>query len=128
HAEDRWHQHLDFGAAVVYRLRHDFAQRGGHALSALLLAVGIVMLAVMAAAAVGLGGALNPPLVAYAGVAVALIVGYSNVGPRPRMILALIPGFVWVARWLPPRLVELLTVGLASALALTAFFYLTAVV
>ena len=128
HAESLWHQHLDFGAGVIHRLRHDFPHRGGHAVTALLLAVGLVMLTTMVVSAVALRRVMRPALVAYAAVAAALVVGYSDVGPRPRMILAIIPGFVWVAQWLPPRLVEVLTVGLASALALPAFLYLTAVV
>ena len=128
HAEDLWHQHLDFGAAVVFHLRHDLSRRGTHSVETLLLIVGLGLLALMVAAAVALRGRLQPALIAYAAVAAAMIVGYSQVGPRPRMALAVVPGFVWLARWLPPRLVEMLTVGLASALALTAFLYVGVVV
>jgi hypothetical protein len=35
---------------------------------------------------------------------------------------------VWLAKWLPPRLVEVLVMGLASALALTAFLYVSIVI
>jgi len=44
------------------------------------------------------------------------------------MVLALIPGFVWLARWMPPRLVDLVAVAFASTLPLTAFLYVFSVV
>jgi hypothetical protein len=127
HAEDLWHQRLDFGAAVGFHLTHDFTTRGGQAVETLLLCVGIVMLALMAAAAAGLGRHVGLGLAVYASLATVMIVGYSNVGPRPRMVLALVPGFVWLARWLPPRLTDIVAVGLASMLALTAFLYVAVV-
>jgi hypothetical protein len=133
HAEGLWRQKLDFGAEVVHRLLHDFSLRGtasggAIAVSTLLLTVGLAMLALMLAAAVGVRRDLRLPLLVYGVVSTALVVGYSNVGPRPRMILAIIPGFVWLAKWLPPRLVEVLVMGLASALALTAFLYVSIVI
>jgi hypothetical protein len=128
HAEDRWRQRLDFGAAVIHRLTHDFALRGGHAAGTLLLAVGLAMFGLMLVAAIVLGPRLQAPLVAYSVVSGALVICYSGVGPRPRMILAIVPGFVWLAQWLRPRLVEMVTVGMASTLALTAYLYASLVV
>ena len=40
-------------------------------------------------------------MVVYAVVAAFAVVGYSAVGPRPRMVLAVVPGFVWLAATLP---------------------------
>ena len=128
HAEDRWRQHLDFGAAVAYHLHHDFAHRGPRTVTTLLLVVGLTMVVLMAAAAVALRGRTDVVLTTYAAVAAFMILAYGEVGPRPRMLLALIPGFLWLARWMPPRLVDLVAIGFASTLALTAFLYVFAVV
>ena len=128
HAEDLWQQKLDFGAAMLKRLEQGWSHRGGAAVSDLLLVVGLTMLVLMLVAVVLQRRSVNWPLLGYAAVAAALICFYSNVGPRPRMVLAVIPGFVWVAKGFPPRVVELVTVGFASALALTAFLYVAVVV
>jgi hypothetical protein len=50
--------------------------------------------------------------VVYAAVTLAMILGYSTVSTRPRMVLTVLPGFVWLAAWLPRRGV----IGLAICL------------
>jgi hypothetical protein len=128
HAEDLWHQRLDFGAAVFHHLTHDFAHRGPRTVATLLLVVGLLMVILMAVAGVALRSRAGLALTAYAVTSGFMILAYGAVGPRPRMVLALIPGFVWLARWMPARLVDLVAVAFASTLALTAFLYVFAVV
>jgi hypothetical protein len=63
--------------------------------------VGLLLLVVLIAAAVANRHRLTAPLAVYAAVAAFTIIGYSAVGPRPRMVLAVVPGFVWLAAKLP---------------------------
>ena len=65
--------------------------------------LGLLMVLLMAVAFVRTRGWRYPALTAYALVAVAMIVMYSDVSSRPRMVLAVLPGFVWAAAWLPRR-------------------------
>lgn len=128
HAENLWHQQMDFGVSLYYRVKNDVSLRGPHTVSVVLLLVGLAMILLMATAGVALRTRATLPLTIYAGCAAFMILAYSQVAPRPRMVLAVVPGFVWLARWLPPRLVDVVAVGLASTLALTAFLYVTVVV
>src|SRR5947209_9596573 len=84
HAEDRWHQHLDFRAAVGSHIHHDFAHRGPRTVTTLPLLVGPTMVILMAVAAAALHGQTGVALLAYAGVAGLLVLAYGRVGHRPR--------------------------------------------
>jgi hypothetical protein len=54
-------------------------------------------------------------------VAVGMIVGYSDVASRPRMVVAVLPGFVWSAAWLPRRVTLALCACFLVLLGLTAY-------
>jgi hypothetical protein len=72
--------------------------------------------------------AVDANLITYAGVACVLLLGYGHVGPRPRMVLAVIPVFVWVAAALSRRVVAVAAIPLTAVLAVTAYAYATSVV
>jgi hypothetical protein len=61
--------------------------------------------------------------VAYAAVTVGMIIAFSTVGTRPRMVLAVLPGFVWVAAWLPRRVTLALSGVFLLLLVPVAFAY-----
>lgn len=127
HAEDLWHQHLDFGAGMFAHWAAWLPSRGGHAQLVLMEIGGLLLVLIFAAAAIGLRHRLNPALAAYGAVSLFMVLGYSDVGTRPRMVLAVLPGFVWLAAWLRTRTVEITGLAFASALALTAYLYMTSV-
>jgi hypothetical protein len=128
HAETLWHQHLDFSSGLVHHWAIDLPGRGGLGARALVQVGGACVLALFAVVVVLMRRHLTVALATYAAVTTFLVIGYSAVGPRPRMLLSLIPGFVWTAALLRPRQGEILALAFASMLALTAFLYLTVVV
>ena len=110
HAENLWRQRLDFGhdlRTTVQPLLADPAKAwqthddSVNLVMAYVDIVGLVLLAALVAAAVADRRRLTAPMVVYAVVAAFAVVGYSAVGPRPRMVLAVVPGFVWLAATLP---------------------------
>ncbi|HEU5034510.1 MAG TPA: hypothetical protein VFT62_07110 [Mycobacteriales bacterium] len=126
-AETLWHQRLDFSVHMVSTWPSviGFHTRGGD--RTLLQLAGMVFVAVVLIAAWRLRGQVNPMLAAYAAVALFMTLGYSAVGTRPRILLALLPAFCWLARKLPQRATDVTAGFLASTLALTTFLYLTVV-
>jgi hypothetical protein len=112
HAENLWGQRLDLSTALIRRtwtvVRDPLGHLSDHAhqlmlLTTILEILGLLMLLLMAAAFVRIRPWRCLFMTAYAVVAVGMIVGYSDVSSRPRMVLAVLPGFVWVAKWLPRR-------------------------
>jgi hypothetical protein len=119
HAENLWGQRLDLSVALLRRsvgvVLHpltDLHDRGHQLLllTTLLEMLGLLVLILMGVAAARTRGWLSPAMVVYACAAVAMIVGYSAVASRPRMVLAVVPGFVWLGGWLPRRV----TIGLSA--------------
>jgi hypothetical protein len=121
HAENLWHQRLDFSSQLLHRLLHYVARRGPYAAGTALDLFGIVLVLAFVLAALRLRSRLTLPLGAYFVVGLFLIVGYSDVGPRPRMLLGLLPGFVYLARWLRSSLVDATAAAFVAMLALTTF-------
>jgi Dolichyl-phosphate-mannose-protein mannosyltransferase len=114
HAENLWNQRLDVGRDLYVKVQPLLADPGTawrthegtvNLVMAYVDIVGLLLLAVLVAAAVANRTRLTAPMVVYAAVVVFTIVGYSAVGPRPRMVLAVVPGFVWLAARLPRRAV-----------------------
>jgi hypothetical protein len=121
HAENLWRQRLDFNTGVVQGtigLLGDadtaLGSESGRAVLAtsLLRVLGLLLLVAMLAAAGATWRRLSLPAVVYAAVSLALILGYSTVSTRPRMLLTVLPGFVWLAAWLP----RWVTIALAACL------------
>jgi hypothetical protein len=132
HAENLWGQRLDFSTALLRRsvqvLIHPLSQLRNHAhqlllLTTLLEMLGLLVLLLMAVAAFAVHNRLSGPMVVYAVAAVALIVGYSTVASRPRMVLAVLPGFVWLAARLPRRLTVALSAGFLVLLGGITFLW-----
>lgn len=117
HAENLWMQRLDLSRVLIQKATAVFEHpvvalhsvTGRAQLSdSVIDAVGALLLLAMAAAAVALRRRLSIGWVTYALVAAALVVAYSAVAPRPRTVLAILPGFVWLAAWLPRRVLYVL--------------------
>jgi hypothetical protein len=132
HAENLWRQRLDFNSAVVRGTVHLLGDArtamssdvGRTALATSLLRVlGVLVVAAMVAAAWANRSRLSLPLVAYAAVTLAMILGYSTVSTRPRMVLTVLPGFVWLAAWLPRRMVIALAVCLLALLGVVTYLW-----
>lgn len=124
HAENLWHQHIDWGAELRRRIGHVATIRGERGVEGLLIILGLVMIVFMVTAGIALRRRADLALSVYTVVALFMILAYSGVGSRPRMVLAVIPGFLWLARWLRPRAAEILTIGLGAMLAMVAYLYL----
>lgn len=114
HAENLWGQTLDVSqllikhsVPVLLHPRHAMHGRTTQPLlaHAVLDLVGVIVLLAMVVVAVRLRRRLSIAGVVYTLVATALVVGYSAVAPRPRMVLLVLPGFVWLAAVLPRRVV-----------------------
>jgi hypothetical protein len=129
HAEDLWRQRFDFGASVFWHFAHDLLTGDRREPTTLMLALGLLALVGgLVAARRGPRMAVDANLITYAGVACVLLLGYGHVGPRPRMVLAVIPVFVWVAAALSRRVVAVAAIPLTAVLAVTAYAYATSVV
>jgi hypothetical protein len=66
---------------------------------------------------------LSLPVVAYTAVSLAMILGYSTVGTRPRMVLTVLPAFVWLAAWLPRRAVIVVAICLLPLLGVVTYLW-----
>jgi Dolichyl-phosphate-mannose-protein mannosyltransferase len=130
HAENLWFQKLDFSTKLLERtapvLADPLSHLNGHAQRLLLVTtvleiVGLLMLLLMAVAFVRVRGWRWPAMTAYTIVAVGMIVGFSDVASRPRMVLAVLPGFVWSGAWLPRRVTLALTACLLVLLGVIAY-------
>jgi hypothetical protein len=83
----------------------------------------LILVVAMLAAAWANRRRLSPPPVTYAAVSLALILGYSTVSTRPRMLLTVVPGFVWLAAWLPRRAVIVLAICLLPLLGAVTYLW-----
>lgn len=128
HAESLWHQKLDFGADMLQGWVRLLPHRGLPAVTSLLEIFGALMVAGLLVASWQCRRRWTLPMAVYAGVVLATMVLYSGVGTRPRMVLALLPGFVWMAAWLRPRVTTMVGVCLASTLSLVGYLWLGGVI
>ena len=112
HAENLWRQRADFNSTVVQVTVQLFGDLGTSmdtdvgrraVAASLFRLVGLLLLVAILAAMWANRRHLSLPMAAYAVVSLAMILGYSTVSTRPRMVLTILPGFVWLAAWLPRR-------------------------
>jgi hypothetical protein len=132
HAENLWNQRLDLNSAVLQSTINvlsdaetALASPSGRTVLAgsLLRGLGLILVVATLGAAWANRRRLSLPLVAYAAVSLALILGYSTVGTRPRMVLTILPGFVWVAARLPRRAVIVLAICLLPLLGVVTYLW-----
>ena len=123
HAENLWHQQFNLGYPMYVHWVRGLTT-GVRVWGVLLEIVGMAALVTFAVVARKRWGRLTLPMGAYAIVAAVLILGYSAVGTRPRMVLGLVPGFVWLAAWLPRRLVMRVALGCLPVLYATSFLWM----
>jgi Gpi18-like mannosyltransferase len=132
HAENLWHQRLDFNAAALQnavRVLGDLgtalgSPSGRNAVAVTLLRVlGLLLVIATLAAAWANRRRLSLPVVAYTAVSLAMILGYSTVGTRPRMVLTVLPAFVWLAAWLPRRAVIVVAICLLPLLGVVTYLW-----
>lgn len=121
HAENLWAQQFDMGYPMYVGWAHTLLH-GGSALPAVLLQwFGMLAVLAFAAAAWVRRRSLSVPLAVYGLVALVLLLGYSAVGTRPRMVLGVIPGFIWLAAWLRPRVTAVVAVCCLPVLFLATY-------
>ncbi|MGZ4651100.1 MAG: hypothetical protein ACXV3A_11265, partial [Kineosporiaceae bacterium] len=133
HAENLWGQQLDFGRVLIRQswpvLRHpataqrtDLGQR--RLAEARLDLLGAALVVAFAVAAVLRWRRLTVAMVAYSLVSLFFIVGYSQVATRPRTVLALLPGFVWLAAAVPRWLAVAVAVAFVPLTVQTSYAWL----
>jgi hypothetical protein len=132
HAENLWRQRLDFNSGVLQAtiglLGDAQAATGTDAgraalATSLLRVLGLLLVIAMLAAVWANRRRLSLPIVVYAAVTLALILGYSTVSTRPRMLLTVLPGFVWLAWWLPRRVLVALSICLLPLLGIVTYLW-----
>ena len=132
HAENLWHQRLDLNATALQRTIEVLSDvgtalgspSGRTALAnSLLRVLGLILVVATLGAARANRRRLSLPLVAYTAVSLAMILGYSTVSTRPRMVLAILPGFVWLAAWLPRRAVIVRAICLLPLLGAVTYLW-----
>jgi hypothetical protein len=132
HAENLWRQRLDFNSTAVQttvQLLGDVGTAMGSDVGRTALAItllrllGLLLVVGMLAAAWANRRRLSLPMAVYAAVSLALIVGYSTVTTRPRMVLTVLPGFVWLAAWLPRRATIVLAICLLPPMAAVTYLW-----
>ena len=137
HAENLWGQQLDFSKELVTTFGRMLTTL--HAtlasppwrtqlIGTLVMVFGFLGLVAMAVALWRQRHRANLALVAYALVTTFMIIGYSAVAPRPRTVLAVLPGFVWLAAWLPRRTLIIASSLLIAGLGLLAWLWMWAVI
>jgi hypothetical protein len=116
-AQEQWGQRLDLGAESVRRFGRLLQGTEPDRWHVLVLALSLGLFALLALAGARSWRLLPPALWAWSAVLLALALLYSNVGPRPRMLLPVVPVFllasVALARWHPAVRVAVL-VGLTG--------------
>jgi hypothetical protein len=91
--------------------------------ASLLRVLGLLLVLAMLAAAWANRRRLSLPVAVYAAVSLALILGYSTVSTRPRMLLTVLPAFAWLAAWLPRRAVIALATCLLPLLGVVTYLW-----
>jgi hypothetical protein len=124
HAENLWQQRLDLGAGMLRDWAHNLPMGRGDEVLELLAAVGLLWLVAVALPAVR---DLSDPLVVYTAGALALLLAYSAVGPRPRMVLGAFPLFVLAAPHIPRRTRAVLAPAWTVILGVVTFMWLRTV-
>lgn len=128
HAENLWSQQFNFGRPMFSGWAHIFQPGRPIRFGAMLQIFGALALVAFAVAGWSARRKLSMPLVVYAAVAVVLMLGYSAVGTRPRMVLGVLPGFVWLAGWLQPRAFRVVALGCVPLLFAVTYLWVWRVV
>jgi hypothetical protein len=128
HSEALWHQRLNLDSTLPAQWARDFSVGGVYAWRAGVQLLGLAFLIAGTLMLLRHRRRLDPVLFGYIVVAMAFIVGYGAVGPRPRFVFVLLPGFVWAARLLQRRTVLALSSLCAALLVPLTLLYLYAVV
>jgi hypothetical protein len=137
HAENLWSQQLDFSKELVstfwrmlITLEATVASPPWRTqlIGTLVMVFGFFGLVAMGVALWTQRHRANLGLVVYALVTTFMIIGYSAVAPRPRTVLAVIPGFVWLAAWLPRRALIAASAVLVGAAGVVAWLWMWAVI
>ena len=132
HAENLWRQRADFNSTVVQVTVQLFGDLGTSmdtdvgrraVAASLLRLVGLLLLVAILAAVWANRRHLSLPMAAYAVVSLAMILGYSTVSTRPRMVLTILPGFVWLAAWLPRRAAIALALCMLPLLGVVTYLW-----
>lgn len=123
-AETYWHQKLDFSVGLPSTWAHEISTHSFRAPEAFTEIVGATLLVAFVLVLAWRVRRTPVALLCYTAVATAMIVGYSTVAPRPRMVLALVPGFVVLASLRRRWLVYPLAVAFSSLIALFTVLYL----
>lgn len=137
HSENLWKQNFDLSRSLLLQWLH-LAQRLDQAATSLKvqwlvatdgleMACSLVLIGFLVAAWMR-RRRLTLPLGVYAAVTLVMIVGYSDVATRPRMLLAFLPGFVWAASVLPRRATWVLAALLTPILTVVTYLWLWKVV
>ncbi len=125
-AESLWNQRFDASSHLFHRLRVNLTHVTPLSAEYAVLAVSLVLLCCAMAVVLRDWRSVPSPLLAYLVVLLGLCFGYSNVGPRPRFVLAMVPVFVAVGSRLRGLALAVTAVVLAALLPTTAYLYTTA--
>lgn len=124
-AQEQWNQVLDFGVPLYGGFATAVAGPTPDRPHLLVMLASLTLFVALSAAGRRFWRVLPWPVIAYAVVLLALALLYSNVGPRPRMLLPVVPFFVVAAlvltAWRARLVVPVALVGFAGLSGLYAF-------
>lgn len=124
-AQRQWNQTLDFGVELVSRFGGAIVGTEPDRINYLVMLASLVLFVVLVALGIRFWRVLPWPVIAYAVVLLGSVFLYSNVGPRPRMLLAIVPLFVLVGlavtAWRPRIVVPIVLVAFAALSGYYAF-------
>jgi len=124
-AQRQWNQTLDFGVELVSRFGGAIVGTEPDRINYLVMLASLVLFVVLVALGIRFWRVLPWPVIAYAVVLLGSVFLYSNVGPRPRMLLAIVPLFVLVGLavtvWRPRIVVPVVLVAFAALSGYYAF-------
>ena len=124
-AQRQWNQTLDFGVELVSRFGGAIVGTEPDRINYLVMLASLVLFVVLVALGIRFWRVLPWPVIAYAVVLLGSVFLYSNVGPRPRMLLSIVPLFVLVGlavtTWRPRIVVPIVLVAFAALSGYYAF-------
>lgn len=124
-AQRQWNQTLDFGVGLVGRFGGAVAGTEPDRIHYLVMLASLALFVLLVAAGIRFWRVLPWPVIAYAVVLLGSVFLYSNVGPRPRMLLGIVPLFVLVGlavtAWRPRFVVPIVLIAFAVLSGYYAF-------
>lgn len=124
-AQRQWNQTLDFGIELISRFGGAIVGTEPDRINYLVMLASLVLFVVLVALGIRFWRVLPWPVIAYAVVLLGSVFLYSNVGPRPRMLLSIVPLFVLVGlavtTWRPRIVVPIVLVAFAALSGYYAF-------